>query len=63
MVVTNEARLKTAIDYLESEVEKDDIFIVDSFEKDFREMRTHMKTLETEYKRKSKLLEASQNPV
>ena len=32
-----------------------------SFEKDFREMRGFMKTLETEYKRKSKLLEASQN--
>ena len=32
-----------------------------SFEKDFREMRTYMKTLETEYKRKSKLLETSQN--
>tara|TARA_Y100000004_G_C8903638_1_gene407645 strand:+ start:343 stop:1107 length:765 start_codon:yes stop_codon:yes gene_type:complete len=33
--MTNEARLKTAIDYLESKVKGDDTFIVDSFEKDF----------------------------
>lgn len=39
--MTNEARLKTAIDYLESEVKKNDMFIVDSFKKDFSEIDSY----------------------